>query len=101
MGLFWKMEPSRILARTSLSGHKKEKSCVIIFCAANATKTEKMALTFIHKYKTSRVMKNINYKNLPVYYFWNKKTWMQVSIFNDILLKLNEIMRQKIERLSF
>ena len=54
-----------------------------------------MALTFIHKYKTSRVMKNINYKNLPVYYFWNKKAWMQVSIFNDILLKLNEIMRRK------
>ena len=40
-------------------------------------------------------MKNLNYKNLPVYYFWNKKAWMQISIFNDILLKLNEKMRQK------
>ena len=54
-----------------------------------------MALTFIHKYKTPRVMKNLNYKNLPVYYFWNKKSWMQVSIFNEILLKLNEKMKQK------
>ncbi|CAB5335269.1 unnamed protein product [Rhizophagus irregularis] len=36
-GLFWKMEPSRVLARNSLSGHKKEKSRVIIFCATNAT----------------------------------------------------------------
>src|SRR3954452_8277468 len=54
-----------------------------------------MALTFIHKYKTSQVIKNLNYKNLPVYYFWNKKSWMQVSIFNDVLLKLNEKMKQK------
>ncbi|GES93226.1 tigger transposable element-derived protein 6-like [Rhizophagus clarus] len=35
-GLFWKMEPSRVLACTSISGHKKEKSRVMIFCAANA-----------------------------------------------------------------
>jgi hypothetical protein len=89
------MEPSRVLARASLSGHKKEKSRVTIFCATNATGSEKMAITFIHKYKTPRVMKNINYKNLPVYYFWNKKAWMQVSIFNEVLLKLNEIMKRK------
>src|SRR3954453_11071217 len=94
-GLFWKMEPSRVLARSPLSGHKKEKSRVTIFCATNATGTEKMALPFIHKYKTPRAMKNLNYKNFPVYYFWNKKAWMQVSIFNDILLKLNEKMRRK------
>ncbi len=94
-GLFWKMEPSRVLARTPISGHKKEKSRVIIFCCANATGTEKMILTFVHKYKTPRVMKNVNYKNLPVHYFWNKKAWMQVSIFNEILLKLNGIMKQK------
>ena len=54
-----------------------------------------MALTFIHKYKTPRPMKNLNYKNLPVYYFWNKKSWMQVSIFNEVILKLNEKMRRK------
>jgi len=94
-GLFWKMEPSRVLARGPISGHKKEKSRVTIFCATNATGTEKMALTFIHKHKTPRAMKNLNYKNLPVYYYWNKKAWMQVSIFNDILLKLNEKMKRK------
>ncbi|GET57988.1 jerky protein homolog-like [Rhizophagus irregularis DAOM 181602=DAOM 197198] len=68
-GLFWKMKPSRVLARGPLSGYKKEKSRVTIFCATNATGTEKMALSFIHKYKAPRVIKNINYKNLPVYYF--------------------------------
>ncbi|GBC12797.1 tigger transposable element-derived protein 4-like [Rhizophagus irregularis DAOM 181602=DAOM 197198] len=100
-GLFWKMEPSRVLARNSLSGHKKEKSRVTIFCATNVTGSEKMTLTFIHKYKTPRVMKNINHKNLSVHYFWNKKAWMQVSIFNDILLKLNEIMRRKNRKIVF
>ncbi len=40
-------------------------------------------------------MKNLNYKNLPIYYFQNKKSWMQISIFNEILLKLNEKMKQK------
>ncbi len=72
-GLFWKMEPSRVLVRTPLSDHKKEKSWVIIFYIANATGIEKITLIFIHKYKSPCVMKNINYKNLSVYYFWNKK----------------------------
>ncbi len=63
------MESTRVLAHSSISGHKKEKSWVTIFCAANATGTEKMALTFIYKYKTPHVMKNLNYKNLSVYYF--------------------------------
>ncbi|GES86977.1 tigger transposable element-derived protein 6-like [Rhizophagus clarus] len=43
-GLFWKMEPSRVLACGPLSGHKKEKSQVTIFCVANATGTEKWPL---------------------------------------------------------
>ncbi|GBB96863.1 hypothetical protein RclHR1_28580002 [Rhizophagus clarus] len=68
-GFFWKIEPSRVLARGPISGHKKEKSRVTIFYATNATGTEKIALIFIHKYKTPRAMKNLNYKNLPVYYY--------------------------------
>ncbi len=95
------MKPSRVLARTSLSDYKKEKSWVTIFCVANATETEKMTLTFIHKYKSPHVIKNINYKNLPIYYFWNKKAWMQISIFNKIFLKLNRIMKQKNWKIIF
>ncbi|GBB83603.1 hypothetical protein RclHR1_01030018 [Rhizophagus clarus] len=76
-GLFWKMELSRVLAHDSIFGHKKEKFQITIFYAVNAIGTEKMALSFIHKHKTPHTMKNLNYKNLPVYYFWNKKSWMQ------------------------
>jgi hypothetical protein len=46
-------------------------------------------------------MKNINHKDLPVYYFWNKKAWMQVSIFNEVLLKLNEMMKRKNRKIIF
>ncbi len=99
--LVWKIEPFRVLARISLLGHKKEKSWVIIFCIANAIEIEKITLIFIYKYKSSHIMKNINYKNLSIYYFWNKKTWMQVSIFNELLLKLNKIMKWKNQKIIF
>jgi hypothetical protein len=70
------MEPSRIISCGSISGHKKEKSRVTIFCVINVIGTEKMALTFIHKHKTPCTMKTLNYKNLSVYYYWNKKAWI-------------------------
>ena len=94
-GLFWKMEPSRVLAHAKLSGHKKDKSRVSIFCAANSLGTEKMKLSFIHKHQRPRAMQNLNYNNLPVYYYWNKTAWMQVSIFNEILLTLNNDMKKQ------
>jgi hypothetical protein len=39
------------------------------------------------------VLKNINKNSLPVNYYWNKKSWMQVSIWNDYLKKLDSHMR--------
>jgi len=94
-GLFWKMEPSRVLARSKLSGHKKDKSRITLFCAVNSLGTEKMKLSFIHQHRRPRSMKNLNYNNLPVYYYWNKTAWMQVSIFNEILLILNNDMKNQ------
>ena len=94
-GLFWRMEPSRVLARTKLSGHKKDKSRVTIFCATNSIGTEKMKLSFIYRHKKPQVLRNLNYANLPVYYYWNESAWMQISIFNDILLKLNKDMKEQ------
>ena len=94
-GLFWKMESSRTLTRFKTAGHKKEKARVTILCATNSIGTETMNLTFIYQHKTPRAMRNLNYKNLPVHYFWNKKAWMQVSIFNEVLLILNNQMKQK------
>jgi hypothetical protein len=55
----------------------------------NATGTEKMCPLFIHKYENPQVLKNINKKTLPVNYYRNSKSWMQVSIWNEYLKKLD------------
>jgi len=35
-------------------------------------------------------MRNINRKELPVYYYWNSSAWMQSGIFTHWLKKLNQ-----------
>ena len=59
----------------------------------NATGSEKMCSLFIHKYENPRAFKNINKNTLPVNYYWNSKSWMQVSIWNEYLKNLDARMR--------
>ena len=58
----------------------------------NATGTVKLPPLFIHKHQTPRDMLGIDKSKLPVDYYWNAKAWMQVSIWNRYLEKLNERM---------
>ena len=48
---------------------------------------------FIHKYENPRALKNISKNTLPVNYYWNSKSWMQVSIWNEYLKSLDAQMR--------
>jgi hypothetical protein len=59
----------------------------------NATGDEKLPLVFVHKYETPRALRGIDKATLPVWYYWNKKGWMQRSIFNHFLQRFNEQMR--------
>lgn len=77
-GIFWKQEPKRTLAISSQQGHKLSKERITCLVACNATGNQKLKLPFIHKYKTPRSLRNVNYNMLPVSYFWNKTCWMQV-----------------------
>ena len=95
--LFWKLEPSRTLARQPISDVKKPRDRVTVLLTCNATGTSKLTPVFIHKYKNPRCMRNIDKKSLPVYYYWNSSAWMQCSIFSHWLLKLNRDM-QKAQR---
>ena len=61
----------------------------------NATGTEKLPLLFIHKYQTPRDMLGVDKSKLPVDYYWNTKAWMQVSIWNQYLIKLNQKMARE------
>jgi hypothetical protein len=92
-GLFWKMKPSHTISNGPVAGTKQSKDCVTILFTCNSTGTEKLRPLFIHKYENPRALKNINKNSLPVNYYWNKKSWMQVSIWNDYLKKLDSHMR--------
>lgn len=67
----------------------------MILLTCNMIGTEKLAPLFIHKYENPRAIKNINKKTLPVDYYWNQKSWMQVSIWNEYIKKLNTRMRRQ------
>lgn len=94
-GLFWKMKPSRTISNGPISGTKQSKDRITVLVTCNATGSEKLCPLFIHKYENPRALKNISKKNLPVDYYWNQKSWMQVSIWNDYLKKLDCRMRRQ------
>jgi hypothetical protein len=89
------MKPSRTISNGQVSGTKQSKDRVTVLLTCNVTGTEKLAPLFIHKYENPRAIKNINKKTLPVDYYWNQKSWMQVSIWNEYIKKLNTRMRRQ------
>jgi hypothetical protein len=78
-----------------MAGTKQSKDCVTVLLTCNAIGSEKLCPLFIHKYENPRALKNIDKKTLPVNYFWNSKSWMQVSIWNQYLKKLDTQMRRQ------
>jgi hypothetical protein len=59
------------------------------------SKGEKLKPLLIHKYENPRALKGIDKTKLPVYYYWNKKAWMQVSVFQHWIKKVNEQMKKE------
>lgn len=92
-GLFWKMEPYRVLSTGPVAGRKASKERITVMLTCNASGTEKLKLLVIHKHQNPRAIKHIEKKTLPVNYYWNSKAWMQTSIFNDYLVNLNRYMK--------
>lgn len=98
-GLFWKMKPCRTISNEQTSGKKQSKDRVMILLTCNTTGSEKLTPLFIHKYENPRVIKNIDKRTLPVEYYWNQKSWMQVSIWNDYIKKLDTKMRRQNQKI--
>ena len=94
-GLFWKMKPSRTISNGPVSGTKQSKDRVTVLLTCNVTGSEKLCPLFIHKYENPRPLKNIDKRTLPVDYYWNQKSWMQMSIWNLYLKKLDSRMRRQ------
>lgn len=66
-----------------------------VLFTCNATGTEKLKPLFIHTYQNPRALKGKKKEELPVDYYWNSTAWMQVSIWNEYLKKLNAKMRSQ------
>ncbi|CAG8799207.1 8811_t:CDS:1, partial [Racocetra persica] len=64
--LFWQLEPSKTLAHGPVLGKKKSKDRVTVMITCNSTSDEKLPLLFIHKYKTPRVLRDIEKSTLLV-----------------------------------
>jgi hypothetical protein len=92
-GLYWKMEPTRGLSTGPIPGTKQSKERITVLLTCNATGTEKLIPLFIHKHQNPRPLNGISKNSLPVDYYWNSKAWMQISIWNDYLKKLDRKMR--------
>lgn len=94
-GLFWKMRPSRTISNGPTAGTKQSKDRVTVLLTCNAIGSEKLPPLLIHKYENPRALKNLDKKTFPVDYYWNSKSWMQVSIWNQYLKKLDSKMRNQ------
>ena len=89
--LFWKMEPRTTLARASVSGKKLLKDRVSILATCNATGEEKLPLLFINNSNNPRSLRGIDKTTLGIWYYYNKSAWMQRSIFESYLRKVNNM----------
>ena len=79
-GLYWAMEPSRILCNRRVSGRKLNKNKVSILLTMNASGSDKLPPVFIYKYQP-RSLRHVNKALLPMQYYWNMKAYMQVTFF--------------------
>lgn len=79
---FWNLESSKTLAHGPMAGTKKSKSRVTVLLSCNAL-GDKLIPVFIHKHQNSWALKEIKKETLPVYYYWNNKSWMQTKALNS------------------
>ena len=86
--LYWLLEPSKSLTHSQIAGIKKPKNRVTIMLICNAV-GDKLSPVFIHKSENPHAIRGIKKSSLPVTYYWNKKAWMQILIFQNWLSQLD------------
>ncbi|CAG8745786.1 7750_t:CDS:2, partial [Dentiscutata erythropus] len=82
-GLFYCLEPDRILATHRIARCKVDKEHILVALCANADGSYKLNPLIIGKYQKPRCFKNINIKNMPFIYRNNTKAWMITTFFQD------------------
>ena len=85
-GLYWKLLPNKTLVSArekEAKGFKKPKDRVTLMACTNATGSIKFPLVFIHKSANPRCFKNMDKNDLPVDYYSQKSSWMDMHIFTE------------------
>lgn len=95
MCLFYKLLPDKTLTfkEEPCHGGKHCKDRVTVLVGANADGSEKLPLLVIGKSKKLRCFKNV--RSLPVQYDASKKSWMNSTIFEPWLRKLDRHFSQQ------
>ena len=90
-GLFWKALPDKGLAekKKACKGGKKSKLRVTITFFVNSAGESECPPVVIWKSANPRCFKGVNKSELPVWYFSQKKSWMDSEILNEILGRIN------------
>ncbi|CAB5391847.1 unnamed protein product [Rhizophagus irregularis] len=76
-----------------VSGRKKDKTRVTVLLGVNTTETDKLKPWIIGNSKRSRPLSKVNLGHLPVYYRGNSKTWMNSSVFEEVLHEMDRNFR--------
>ncbi|CAG8599747.1 17114_t:CDS:2 [Acaulospora morrowiae] len=88
-----KLPEQRTYLKSILEGKKLLKDRVSILATCNATGEEKLPLLFINNSNTPRSLRGIDKTTLGIWYYYNKSAWMQRSIFESYLRKVNNMFR--------
>ena len=92
--MFWKCSLNRTytISKEDKANGKFSKDRITILLEANML-GEKLKPLVIGRLKKPRCFKNFDIEKLPIYYHWNTKSWMTLTIFQDWLKDLNSIMK--------
>ena len=90
-GLFWKALPDKGLAekKKACKGGKKSKLRVTVLFFVNGEGVSKCPPSVIWKSENPRCFKRIKKADLPVWYYSQKKSWMDGELLHTILGKIN------------
>lgn len=93
-GLFWKCSLNRTytISKEDKANGKFSKDRITILLGVNML-GEKLKPLMIGRSKKPRCFKNFDIEKLPIYYRWNTKSWMTLTIFQDWLKDLNSKMK--------
>ncbi len=99
-GLFWRQSNKKTILTDKEdleSGKFSKERLTILFCINQ--EGEKLQPLVIGKFKTPRSLKNVNLTVMDLSYDFNKKAWINLSVFKNWLEKLNDQMKTKNRRI--